>query len=67
MAKSIKSFLPEYEPETQLVQAKIGIELVRKATRIKEQRQLQWQEVLTALLEKFCEDLGPKDDPRLVK
>lgn len=61
MAKSINSFLPNYEPTRRCIQADIGSELARKADLIRKKRKLTWSEVMTGLIEKFVEDLSSKD------
>lgn len=68
MAKSINSFLPVYEDNYRRIQADIRGTLAEKADKIRRKKQLTWHEVMTGLLEKFVEDLGPPKTPQqLVK
>lgn len=63
MAKSITQFLPNYETKERRIQADIGASLALAADKIRKERKLTWAEIMTALLEKFVDDLGPKASP----
>ncbi len=60
MTKSITQFLPTYETKERRIQVDIGSTLAERADKIRKLRKLTWTEVMTALLQKFVDDLGQK-------
>ncbi len=61
MSKSIAQLFPLSEEKEHRIQADIPHTLFERADVIRKERRLKWNQIMQALLEKFVDDLTPKN------
>lgn len=58
MRKEIEEYIPEYEDEVRVVQARVPKSLADSVDKIRKRKHLKWTELINSCLAKFADDIN---------